>query len=114
MKINNSVVLVVGMAIARCTLHADITIVNPAGADHTPFSICPAIDGSSGLVPDPVLHLPPPQAGQGIMAELGNTNNTDFSGWTFQAGAALNGTLTVKYYHSKFWATHNSGAQIEL
>ena len=94
------------------TLSADVTIVNPAGANHTPKSTCPALDGSNQLKPDPATHLPPPQAGQGVLAELAN-GDSPFPGWTFNAGAALSGTLTINYYHSVFEDTHYSGANIK-
>jgi hypothetical protein len=93
-------------------LQAAIAIVNPVGANHTGFSICPAVDGANQLDPDPAAYLPPPPAGQGVMAELAN-GNTPFPGWNFKVGAALNGTLTINYYHSKFVDDHFSGAKIK-
>src|SRR5437867_1592568 len=115
MKTNLCVVLTAALAFAAAiSVRADISIVNPAATNHTPNSICPATDGGNILDPDPVQHLAPPTVGTGILAELANTNNTSFAGWTFQAGAALNGTLTVKYYHSKFLSAHYSGSEIEL
>ena len=51
--------------VAVAGLRADITIVNPALANHTPSIICPADDGANVLDPDPVEHLPPPEAGKG-------------------------------------------------
>jgi hypothetical protein len=94
------------------TLRADIMINNPAAADHTAFSFCPAADGANVLDPDPATHLAPPQAGQGVLAELAN-GNTKFPGWTFNAGAALNGMLTIDHYHSHFFGTHYSGCQFQ-
>ena len=108
--------ILIALATTLCgalTLPAAITVVNPAGANHTPKSDCPALDGSNELNPDPATHLPAPQAGQGVLAELVNTNNTSFANWAFNAGAALSGTLTINYYHSKFKGDHWSGAQIE-
>ena len=57
-----------------------------------------------------VVLLPPPQAGQGILATLGNGR---FPGWTFNAGAPLNGTMVINYYYSKFFGDHHSGARID-
>jgi hypothetical protein len=94
------------------TLPAAITVINPAAANHTPKSDCPALDGSNQLNPDPAQYLAPPPAGQGVLAELAN-GDSPFPGWTFNAGAALNGTLTINYYHSRFVDTHFSGAQIK-
>src|ERR1035437_2579394 len=88
---------------------ADITITGPTIA-HTPSSACPADDGSNQLNPDPVEHLPPPLAGQGILAELANTTNINFAGWTFAPGPALKGTLEVTRYKSTFVREHKSGA----
>jgi hypothetical protein len=82
---------------------------NPAG-NRTPNSKCPAGDGKSMLNSKDVALLPPPQPGQGILATLGNVR---FPGWTFNAGAPLNGTMVINYYYSKFWDDHFSGARIE-
>src|ERR1039457_1015926 len=114
MKIkNNLITSILALALAGySTVPAAITIVNPGGANHTPFSICPAVDGANQLDPDPGQYLPPPGAGQGVLAELAN-GNTKFPGWNFNAGAALNGTLTISYYHSQFVGTHNSSAKIK-
>ncbi len=95
------------------TLPAAITVVNPAGADHTPKSDCPKLDGNNKLNPDPATLLDVPTADEGVMKELASTNNTSFAGWTFNVGAALSGTLTINYYHSKFVGSHRSGAQIK-
>ncbi len=89
-----------------------INIVKNPNGNFTTSSTCPGNDGGNRLDPEPVLQLPPPQAGDPIFTELANTNNTAFTGWTFQPGAALSGTLTLNYYWSKFHSIHNSGARI--
>jgi hypothetical protein len=82
---------------------------DPAG-NRTRTSECPSNDGKNYLLPVTVDLLPPPQPGQGILATLSNSGW--FPGWTFQAGAPLNGTMTIEEYYSAFWGTHYSGACI--
>jgi hypothetical protein len=96
------------------TLLAQIHIVGPANNAHTHNSICPALDGGNQLDPDPVTHIDPPQPGQGVLAELANTANINFSGWNFAPGPPLNGTLTIEYYRSEFTSTHFSGGVIRV
>ena len=93
--------------------HADITITYSPTAKFTHATDCPAADGKNILNPDPVEYLNPPQAGQGVLAELANTANTKFSGWIFKSGPALNGILTIDYYHSHFYGSHISGGTIK-
>jgi hypothetical protein len=113
-KKNNQVPIFLAFAAAAwTTVQGAITVVNPAPANHTATSTCPAADGNNKLAPDPVLYLAPPAAGQGVLAELANTKNTSFAGWTFNVGAALNGTLTIDHYISSFAGTHYSGAQFQ-
>ena len=112
MKRDHHTTIVLTMALSGAlTLRAAITVVNPAGADHTPQSTCPALDGNNQLKPDPATYLPPPPAGLGVLAELA-AGDSPFPGWTFNAGAALNGTLTIAYYRSVFDGAHYSGADI--
>jgi hypothetical protein len=94
---------------ARTNLHA-IPPPTYGKGNRTPSSPCPSADGSSHLDPKDVMLLPPPQAGQGVLATLGNGR---FPGWTFNAGPALNGTMVINYYYSKFWSPHFSGARID-
>jgi hypothetical protein len=82
---------------------------NPAG-NFTPHSDCPASDGDNNLDPVDLTYVPPPQAGQSVL----NTLAGSFPAWTFKPGASLNGTVTIEYYWSKFYATHNSGARIKV
>lgn len=105
-------VVAVSLLAGWATLHAAITVVQPAGGDHVPNSICPAIDGGNELNPDPATYLAPPVAGDAILTELAG-GDSPFVGWTFVGGAALNGTLTINQYISAFVATHNSGASIK-
>lgn len=111
MKRNNRIIATLALLLASWSaVQGAITIVGPV--IHTPYTICPDFDGGNQLAPDPPEHIDPPQAGQGVLAELANTNNLNFSGWTFNAGSALNGTLTINVYQSHFSGTHKSGAII--
>ena len=113
MKIYPAVVAALALLFAcGAKVLADITITGPTIA-HTPYTICPLDDGGNRLNPDPVEHLPPPQTGQGVLAELANPANINFAGWTFAAGPALNGTLEVTVYQSHFPHAHQSGAIFE-
>lgn len=91
---------------------AAIRVINAKGGDLIPFSICPAKDGANVLNPNPPTYLPPPGLLSPIRLEL-MFGDTAFPGWTFRKGAALNGTLTIKKYKSRFLGEHYSGAEIE-
>lgn len=99
-------------AVMALRLAADITVQSPTGANLTPTSHCPAKDGSNSLQPCPPERVPPPSATGGIIEELRN-GDTPYPGWSFTNGPALNGTLKIEYYHSKFAGAHHSGAQIK-
>jgi hypothetical protein len=102
------------LTLSGAAAEGKITIVQPKGANATKTSICPAKDGSNQLVPVPVTYLAPASSA-GLMAEI-TGGDTKFASppWTFNKGAALNGTLTVDVYRSQFKATHHSGGQISL
>lgn len=91
---------------------AGVTITGP-GPGQKAQSTCPANDGSNSLAPNPPSLLPPPAAGSDVMNELAN-GDTPFPGWTFGTGAALNGTIKISTYDSKFFGAHHSGCVMKL
>ena len=108
MKTINIIAVVCILTIANIA-SAKITINGPTKS--TKLSRCPAKDGMNQLSPYPPEYVSPPDAKSPTQKELAS-GDTDFTGWTFNKGAALSGTLTIDYYHSKFVSTHRSGSQI--
>lgn len=104
--------IVMAWALETLNALAAITIVNPNPANLQNNSLCPVGDGINNLIPSPVTYLAP-GATPGLIPELTN-GDTPFPGWTFQNGAALNGTLTVDIYKSGFLGNHFSGGEIEI
>jgi len=102
------------LALAGPQAEAKITVAQPKAANAVNKSTCPAKDGENELEPVPVTYLAPAST-KGLMNEL-KTGDTKFASppWTFKKGAALNGTLTVDAYKSKFRADHFSGGLIQL
>lgn len=93
------------------TAQGKITVKKPKKKNFTLCSLCPVKDGYNYLDPYNLKYLDPPSEKSAIFKELKNGDVT-FKNFTFKKGAALNGTLTVDYYHSKFLNNHNSGGQI--
>lgn len=119
----NRTLLLVGGVVAWTSGSANtrsVFVEGPAAGHHTTQSECPAPNDSHGgtneLIPDPVRYLSPPlESGPGakLFYELRH-GDTPFPGWTFRTGEALNGTLTIDDYHSRFVGEHRSGGQIEI
>jgi len=74
-----------------------ITVFNPVPVYNRPDprTPAPAADGGDELSPDPVGCLGHPQTGEGVLAELANTDDTPFVGRTFKACAR--GRITKRF-----------------
>lgn len=94
--------------------NAKITIKSSGKDNLIKSSICPAGDGKNELVPFPITYLEP-AASPNLFQEL-KSGDTNFSKskLSFKKGKALNGTLAVDFYMSKFKQVHFSGAHIRL
>jgi hypothetical protein len=95
------------------SVHANIAVVNPAGANYN-LTASGADGDTSTLNPALPLYLPVNALAGSAQTRMVNTLVADFPGWTFvQSVLPLNGTLNVDVLKATIFAPHVGGLDIE-